>query len=209
MEIIHVFGDSHVAMFSGVDERGYGFPNDLDTLVSFRTYNMGPVLAYNFIKKIDKFPEWIEEFNVKRMILYIGEIDVRVWLVKIAESTLRSLSDVVMETVFRYIEGIDKIKKLVDELIVFGPHPQRFQEDGILKDFHYGTYPQIYEAGELFNQYLKKYKPVDIKVFSIFSKIMDQELNKKYDFYADDFHLKSSTSLKLILESMKEEGIQL
>jgi hypothetical protein len=205
--MIHVFGDSHVAMFSGVDERALGFPNTRDQLSIFRTYDMGPILAYNFHKRINFFPEWVDKFEIERILFYIGEIDVRMWSVKIAHEQNRSLNGVVLETVLRYIDGVMRVATLVKEVIVFGPHPQRRQPDGILKDFHYGTYDEIYEAGKLFNHHLKESKGVTI--CSLFPRMMGKEINKQFDYYMDDFHLKATKCLPMIMDTLKEEGVQL
>jgi hypothetical protein len=207
--MIHVFGDSHVSMFSGIDERALEFPNSRDTHPMFKTYDMGSVLAYNFIDKVDLFTEWVDKYQVNRILLCLGEIDVRFYSVRMAYEKNKTISDIVLETVLRYLEGVSKVKELVDELIIFAPHPQRWHSDGILKDFHYGTYDEIYEAGLLFTKYLKENKPKDIIVCSIFSKMMEQKINKQSDFYMDEYHLKASKCLDFILDSLKEEGVQL
>ena len=201
-EIIHVFGDSHVSLFSGVDQRAKGFPNEGDTILDFRTYEMGPVLAYTLINRLSQLQEWIGLYNIKSLMLYIGEIDVRIHIVKHARIDGISISESTRKVVERYVDGIMQISKLVDDVIIFGPHPQYKQKNGKVKDEHFGTYEEIYEAGRLFNLYLRSH---DVRTVSLFDTMMEHKLNEDMAYYMDSFHLKPTMCLPMALDLLKQE----
>jgi len=200
--VTHVFGDSHVALFSGVDQRAEGFPNERDTLPAFRTYQMGPVLAYNFSKWLPQLQKWIDFYNITSLIFYVGEIDTRVHIVKHAQIKGVSIGEITRRVVERYVDVIIRINKLVKDVIVFGPHPQYKQKSGEVNDEHFGTYDQIYEAGKLFNVYLRD---INVRAVSLFDTMMEHKLNEDRAYYMDDFHLKPTMCLPMALK-MLERG---
>jgi len=208
-DVIHVFGDSHVALFSGVDKRTLGVPNFHDCVPRFRTYEFGPILAYRFHsfyrQSENLFDYWITINNIERVMLYIGEIDVRVHLVKQAQKQHRSIDVITEEAVSLYLEGVVSVSAKIADITLFGPHPQYRQPDGVLRDFHYGSYEDIYEAGERFNFYLEKNRPPNIKFATIFYDMMSRKLNTDRDFYMDDFHIKPTKCLQMAISQLDKE----
>jgi hypothetical protein len=73
--MIHCIGDSHVMVFTGVDE----IKENNDSLPFFRTHWIGPRTAFNIIDKTDTISRIIKS-NVKEgddILFCFGEIDCR------------------------------------------------------------------------------------------------------------------------------------
>lgn len=110
--MIHCIGNSHVQVFSGADPMVY-WPDTAQNLVpGFRTYNIGPIIAYNFTTKhLPKVRQVIEKEKIGKIgstdsiMLVVGEVDCRWHLPYQASLQKRDALDVVQETVGRYFES--------------------------------------------------------------------------------------------------------
>ena len=101
-DTIHVFGNSHSALFAGAPPcgnvvpkekekpRGRGYTDKHPTL-PFRTWFLGPILAYNFFENhfqkvkdhIKEKKEWFPAST--KIVLVVGEVDCRLHIPKQAK----------------------------------------------------------------------------------------------------------------------------
>src|SRR5215510_11271588 len=107
-ETIYCVGDSHVCFFSGEDKIQPAWPEiGDDQLPWFRSYRLGPVLAYNLCRVSASNRGRENLFDVceyhipggASLLLCFGEIDCRVHLQKQSILQCRLLQDVVAECV--------------------------------------------------------------------------------------------------------------
>jgi hypothetical protein len=107
---IHCIGDSHAAFFSGLDEMQPIWPRrSSDTLPFFRSYRLGPVLAYNLgtpgtrsggHEKLRQVLALLPRGAT--ILLCFGEIDCRAHLLRQARLQQREPAEVVGECADRY-----------------------------------------------------------------------------------------------------------
>lgn len=140
-ETIHVFGNSHAALFTGappsgniVSEakekpRGRGYTDKHPTL-PFRTWYLGSVLAYTFYDKhLPKVKEHIEENKSwfppgTKIVLMVGEIDCRVAIPKQATfHPNKTREEMVHDVIDRFFESGVEIERMGYEPIFFGMCP--------------------------------------------------------------------------------------
>lgn len=117
---IHCIGDSHVCFFSGQERQGGGIPGQDDHLPWFRSYWVGPALAYNLCETGTTTQSREQLFEILRsdvprggcVLLCFGEIDCRSQLIRRSEESGRALTVVVGECVQRYASVFCEIKSV-------------------------------------------------------------------------------------------------
>lgn len=114
MEPIHCIGDSHVSFFSGTDRLVPVWPErSVDRLPFFRTYRVGPALAWNLgrLETTARGREQTEEILRTAVppgapVLFLfGEIDCRYHLLKQAEKQGREVSELARECAEAYFHA--------------------------------------------------------------------------------------------------------
>jgi SAM-dependent methyltransferase len=219
-EPIFCVGDSHVCFFSGQDKIGECAPLTGDDLMPlFRTYWLGPVLAYNLIESgtttlgREKLHSLLSTGAIpvgSRILLSAGEIDCRMHLLKQAGSQGRPLESVVQECVQRYLGALLELKiggwRPMVWAVVPSGDPDETQAN---PDWpHWGTVEQRNETVALFNRELERVMPANgIPVVSIYESI-NSEGRQRPEYFMDPFHL-SQTAMPLAIEAVKEALEQL
>ena len=157
--MINIFGNSHAAIFTGAPPcgnivpkvkevpRGRGYTEPHPSL-PFRTWFLGPVLAYTFFEKHFKMikkhitdnPSWFPKGS--KIVLVCGEVDCRLHIPKHSKKSKNaSRKKLVQDVVDRYILAGVELKKMGYDPIFFGTHPTTapeywFDEYSPVRDQH-------------------------------------------------------------------------
>ena len=135
--MIHCIGDSHTSFFSGSNRIQPIWPKESNNKIPlFRTYHIGPTLAYNLCNSgthtngREKLFKIIEGINKNDFVLLsFGEIDCRVHIAKQAYLQNKSIDDIIKECVKRYFSVILKIKDFGYKIILWGVIPTSPSEE--------------------------------------------------------------------------------
>lgn len=215
---ISVFGDSHTMFFCGknlglnswfplVDNKqeGWGIKTD-STFLHFRKKKycvlwVGPGLAYNLINKNSHVKVYNKaEFLSKyfwnygdKIICSFGEIDIRTHILKYTDE--RSYKEIVDDTVEKYIDFLKWLRNLGNyRIAVWGPIAS--QKDIWEENPQFprvGTEVERNTVTHYFNEKLSlECKKNGFGFYSIFSKLVDNNMKTKEEFILDKCHLKPS-----------------
>jgi hypothetical protein len=240
-ETIHVFGNSHAALFTGAPPSGNLVPKakekpkgrgytDKHPTLPFRTWYLGPTLAYTFYEKhLPKIKSHISENKQwfpkgAKILLMVGEIDCRLAIPK--QAKLRpdaSNKQLVNEVVDRFFKTGIEIKKMGYEPIFFGmcpttdpdywfnpntPGHHDISADVKQNWFKYGTKNQRNNFSIIWNNYMsEKCDKHKFTFISIYDKIVDQNNEAKNEYFVDSIHLKHDTCIDFIVEEFKNKNI--
>jgi hypothetical protein len=118
--VVHVIGDSHACFFSGNDRIEHPWPEPSDDRIDlFRTYWLGPALAYNLphlhttVRAREKLLLALAYGRVPprgMVMLTFGEIDCRYHLLRQAQLQHRDVEGLVHECVQRYLSVVREIR---------------------------------------------------------------------------------------------------
>lgn|GEM_PF-713777 len=203
--MIHCIGDSHVSVFTGVDE----VKDNCGTLPFFRTYWLGPQTAYNVMKKASVIEGIVKEQADKgdSVLLCFGEIDCRTHLVRQAELQGRPLPEVVKDCVESYVRIFERVGRYGHRLIAWNVPPSSFG------NWSYGAYPtygscaQRNEATKIFNGLLRKYcESIGATYISVYSRLLDKDGLPDPLFFMDNIHL-SQKVMPFIMEELQRAGV--
>ncbi len=203
--MIHCIGDSHVLVFTGVDE----VKENCDALPFFRTHWLGPQTAYNVMKKAALIEGIVKEQVDKgdSILFCFGEIDCRTHLVRQAELQGRPLAEVVKDCVENYVRIFERVGRYGHRLIAWNVPPSSFG------NWSYGDYPtygscaQRNEATAIFNSLLRKYcERRGAMYISIYSRLLDKDGLPDPLFFMDNIHL-SQKVMPFILEELQKAGV--
>tara|TARA_Y100000034_G_C6827199_1_gene373055 strand:- start:417 stop:1010 length:594 start_codon:yes stop_codon:yes gene_type:complete len=196
--MIHCIGDSHVAVFSGLKRMcpKYGIPKwgNHDKLKLFKTYRLGPILAYNLSNKTDLICSIIDKIKEKedenKFLFHFGEIDCRAHIPRFTNKKDVLIPPVVDECVKRYMDAILVIKdKLEIAPIIFGPVASTKN-----KNFIGGNYPAV---GSILHRN---------KITKHFNSQLKKMITKR-EYYCDQIHLSSQLAMPLVKKEMKKLNI--
>ncbi len=211
--IVHCIGDSHVCFFSGKNEIHPQWPNYIGENFPFKTYRLGPCVAYNLCNfntttKCREALLLLLSFLHKKsnILLCFGEIDCRAHLVKQAEKQNRSYEDIAKECVNKYFEVILEIKNMGFNVGAWGPIPSTdFSDYEANHPFpSYGTCQQRNTVTRLFNDYLAELcLKNEVMFVSIFEYLIKPDLSPKMEYFIDQNHL-SQDIFPLALKKIKE-----
>lgn len=210
---IHCIGDSHVSVFSGHNKIVHGFPFSGDKLTPFRTYHIGPYLAFNLsssnhISRRIIF-DILSVIPQKSMILLcFGEIDCRNHLVKQSQIQNKSLYEIVQSCVEKYLHFILEIKNKGYKPIVWGPVATSNSEIIINQNpqfSSYGTYQIRNQSIKLFNNILEqKCAEENISFISILKFLLNDDMTSKSEYYLDSIHL-SQNAIPIITKAFSKQ----
>ncbi|MFY9311370.1 MAG: hypothetical protein WAQ28_20155 [Bacteroidia bacterium] len=209
---IHVIGDSHVSVFSGIDTIQNAWPNKSTNIFPpFVSYRIGPVTAFNSYKKIQVFKKILtfKSSGVNKKMDYVmlcfGEIDIRVHLIKQKEIQGVDLEIIVEKCLKQYLLTIQAIANWGYNVIVFGPIASANKEIIIDNYSSYGSTKERNNATRLFNRSLEsECKKMNVLFISFFEEMVDENENTKTEFLSDDIHLSAKT-LPIIYEKLKKQ----
>lgn len=212
--MIHCIGDSHVCVFSGQPKIVDGLPSPLDILPGFRTYRLGPHLAYSVgdrnhsnyhtaIGLIKRLP--ITESTI---LISYGEIDCRAHILYQSEKQGREIYSIVDEVISRYEVFISDVYKMGYKVIVWCPIATCNYDSDVMKDPtsfpHYGSTIVRNGITKQFGDTLfERFKGhTNIKVLSLLDKLLNDDMTSKMEYYMDGVHL-SQKAMPFILEALE------
>ena len=228
---IEIFGNSHAAVITGAPPSGKKVPKqkelpfgrgftDVNPDYSFRTWFLGPILAYNFrqnhlqkvYKHIKENPKVFQRDNVVIM-LAVGEIDCRVHLPKYVGK--RSVENVVEECVLRYHEAILELAHAGHKVAVMGAIPSLCDESLRKK---MSPKEQVYNmSGDTFtrNKVAKSWEEIhsslcnkdQIPYVSIYRHLVDDKGMTNESMFCDFIHLSHEKTINHWLSSFEDNGI--
>ena len=203
--IIHCIGDSHVSIFNGTDNISMGgeLPYSKDTHPNFKSYNLGPALAYNLNKKGHKWNNLLNNVlkNIPKkdyILLSFGQIDCCNHLPK--QKILqpeRSYIVIIKECVNKYFSVIKNIKEEGFNVIVYGPVIPQYCE--------YAQYNREDKkfALKLFTEYLSLLcKDNNILHISMYDKLTDKNDMLIKHYYRETMHL-NTNAFELVINELK------
>lgn len=202
---IYVIGDSHVNFFSGQELINFvPFEFDIrccrDILVYFKTFNLGPVLAYNLNRgnsqnKVKEKIDFLLTQNIIPKGAYIlccfGEIDLRTQVFKQTKLQNTSYQKVVDDILKGYASFLQKMTTLGYKMICWGPVASQKDKCKGNKDFPaVGTEIERNLATKYFNQQLEKIcAGLGVHFVSIYENLIDKNGKTKAKYFADKCHL--------------------
>lgn len=198
--LIHCIGDSHVSFFSGEDRMQPLWPVDSNQLIPiFKSYRLGPVLAYNLCKRRTRSGGREKLFSLlmnhipplSRILLCFGEIDCRVHLPKQVQMSNRLLNEIVRECVERYFSVVMEVKRLDYRLTLWNVIPSTLQENTDHVEYApVGGCMLRNDISRLFNDMLRQLASTEeIEFISIFDSLVDSNGMTDTSYYADEIHL--------------------
>lgn len=227
-----IIGNSHAALLTGAPPsgnkvskekekpRGRGYTNKHPNL-PFRTWFLGPVLAYNFYEHhLTKVYEFISEQPVifkdkdTMILMCVGEIDCRVHLPKYVSKD-RTPTQVVIECVLRYHRAITHLINDGYNVGVLGAIPS-LSDESIkkmmpLKEQSYNLSGDtllrntIVKEWELVHSQLCKQN--GIPYITIYENLIDKNGNTREELYADFIHLSHDKTIDYWLAAFKRENL--
>jgi|688.fasta_scaffold206668_2 hypothetical protein len=226
-----IFGNSHAAILTGAPPsgnivpkskekpRGPGFTQPHPSL-PFRTWFLGPVLAYNFYENhLHKIYSHIKEnpdkFDEQTMILLqVGEIDCRAHLPKYVNLNT-SVEHVVRQCIDRYHRSISELVEKGYKVGVLGVIPS--QSDEKIKSILSGSELASNLSGntnlrrdiclEWERYHSSICKNQSIPYISIYEKLTDKDRLAIEDFYVDSIHLSHDKTINLWIQSFKDANL--
>jgi len=209
--VIYCIGDSHVSFFSGYNKvLGVWLTSHQERVPVFKSFNIGPRLAFNISKKnslgyetVFKILESIPEGSY--VMLCFGEIDCRVHLFKQAVIQKKNLKKVVNECVDRYFSLIKELKKMGYQVLVWHVIPSTVFEMKYIEFPTFGNCKQRNDVTKLFNKRLTFWaKKEKIPVISLFDKLVYTNGLTNMKYFIDPIHL-SSLALPLVIEQIEKK----
>lgn len=212
-QIIHCIGDSHINVFSGQKDIQPIWPEiSKNSIEFFKTYRLGPVLAYNLCKldtetkgreKLFKILNTIPKNST--IILSFGEIDCRFHLLKQSEIQKRSIEDIVNECVERYFSVILEVKNLNYNVLILEVIPSTPIPSSNKPEFPiYGTCTERNNVTSIFNKYLEKLlNKKSIPMIRISKKITNRDGFIKTKYLRDPVHL-NQKAIPIIIEEINK-----
>jgi hypothetical protein len=131
---IHCIGDSHVSFFSGTDKLQPCWPERSDDrLPWFRTFHIGPALAFNLTRANTSTRGRESLFEVldqavpagARVLLCFGEIDCRAHVLKQAVRRNEQIARIVESVLDAYFLAVREVRARGFEVIVYNAVPTR------------------------------------------------------------------------------------
>lgn len=215
LRVVHVIGDSHVSLFSGRDEMVGAWPRpSRDLHPRFRTYRLGPALAYRLpdarttSRGRERLLTVLAFGGIPRaatVLLSFGEIDCRYHLPRVIECTGRPAEEVVRECVSRYASVVREVRDLGFDTLVWGVIPALEQDpSGEDAEYpHWGTAEKRNDVIRRFNDLLSRELSGDgIPVVSVFDRLIGTDGTlPDARWYMDRVHL-SSAALPVAIEAL-------
>jgi len=186
--MIKCIGDSHCSLFNGEENTISvvgGYPSCNDKNKDYRTFNIGPALAYNTSSKNHnsniEFNKVINNFVNKDDIILIslGQIDCSVHLPKQKlKQSSRQYNEIIVECAKKYSDFIiDIYNKVNNKIIIYGPVISGNKE---VTDYKFeDKILAVTTFTKYLNDYFKNYK--NIYTLSLL----------EYDVFFDKTHLSS------------------
>ncbi|MCZ4244697.1 SGNH/GDSL hydrolase family protein [Pedobacter punctiformis] len=209
---IHFIGDSHSSFFSGVNiiQPEYPFSSN-DTISYFRTYRLGPVLAYSLssnnttCRGREKLFQVIDTLPKKsNIVLCFGEIDCRYHLLFQSAKKKIPLEDVINDCLNNYFKTVLEIRKLSYNVGIWGAIPTSYFNNNPLFP-SYGTHLDRNRCTKIFNTKLESLcEQHGIIFFSIFKSMVKKNLYTLPYVFFDGIHL-SQVVMPIALNEIRKQ----
>ena len=204
-EKIYVIGDSHVNFFSGNDEIGFvpylkGIHKCRDKLKCFRTFHVGPILAYNLnaYNTSTGGRELIERLIARGdlpkgayVMCCFGEVDLRCHVMKQAQLQNVSFKKVVDDIIVEYVTFLKRMQSLGYRMICWGPVSS--SKDEWTENPKYprsGTESERNEATLYFNRRLEEEcSRIGAHFVSVIDDLLDENYKTKEMYISYGCHL--------------------
>lgn len=121
--MIYAIGNSHVNIFSGKDN-GFFHPGESP---GFKSFPMGPTIAYNFTEHhLPKIEKIIEDYQIpkgSKILLVVGEVDCRWHIPFQAHKQNRQTGLIIDECLSRFFKTFLTLSEMGYEPMGWGTHP--------------------------------------------------------------------------------------
>ena len=217
--MIHCIGNSHACLFSGSNVHPGCFHiwpqrNNFDQLPFFRTYSIGPAIAYYFYEHHHyKILDIINNVHIPKtdsIMFCIGEVDCRWHIPFQAKLQNRTIEEVIVECVQRYFQSLKEINNMGYKVMAWMAHPSTIAGHNENPDSPvYETCQIRNEISCLFNNELNKLcKQHGIYFLDIFKQLLDPVTGlTDMNYYIDYCHLDAIKTMPLIIEKLKRDKI--
>lgn len=218
-----VLGDSHVGFFSGgeglsltpighdinVCKAVEGFP--------FTVLHCGPCLAYTCNSKDSSYGFYTKSNLLKktfisrgaRIIVSLGEIDIRAHIFKEAEKQGRIAEDIAEDVLAKFLEYLVSLKEEGYDVFCWGPVATQPDNDPATTGFpHFGTEIERNRMTEYYNSRLEKLcDEKGIGFLTIFHSLITEDYRTRIEYYSEDhFHL-GQKAMAMAKPLLQQSGI--
>ena len=208
---IHFIGNSHVSLFSG----SYDLFQK-DQIDIFKTYHLGPTIAYNFYEHhFFKVLEIIKNSDINKeedyICLVVGEVDCRWHLPLQANIQNKNINDIVIECVNRFFRCHLELQRMGYKIISWGGHPST--TSGHCDNLNCPVFGEcLYrnKIGNIFKNYLKEISDSNnIKFVSIYDYLLNDDGTTNMSFFRENdyCHLNPNKCLEHVYSELKENNI--
>lgn len=204
IDMIHCVGDSHANFFSGFDimQPEWPSPGIQNRYPFFRSYRIGPALAYNLCDNHTTTKGWerlmglLEVIPKGSFILFcFGEIDCRAHILLQAKKLSRPIEEVVFNVVKRYFSIINEIQSKGYHPIVWGVAPSAPSDVNskivVPPQFlFHGSRSERNHVTRKFNeQCCKMAKEGGVFFINLFDSLINPDQTPKREYFVDEIHL--------------------
>lgn len=196
---IHCIGDSHASFFSGREKMQPEWPKRSDDRWPFfRSYRLGPTLAYNLCrsgtssrgreKLLDVLHRRVRPGD--RVLLCFGEIDCRAHLIRQSQARGMSAGELARECVDRYFQVIEEIKAQGFQAMVWNvlPPTTLMIDEGAFPVA--GSFDERMVVTRLFNAFLvQRCDQAGVPFVSIFDALLGPDGAPDHSYFLDRIHL--------------------
>ena len=210
--MIHVFGNSHAHFFTGSQPGTFGigeFHNE-----NFKSYSLGPVIAYNFYEHhYPNLKEILLNINFNKdtdyILLAIGEVDCRWHLPLQCKKQQRMYQDVVQECIDRFFRTYIDLQKSGYRVIGWGGHPSSIEE-------HDDNPNKPVFGNCLYRNMISKHwdllmsnkcQTKNIEYISIIDELIDSTGLTKMEYFIDYCHLDHEKAKHMVLDKLKQKNL--
>lgn len=207
---IHVLGDSHTSLFTGLHGVCPRVPRDCpQALPGFRVWHLGPYLAYSFANPRHEVRKVAKRCVVSlpkqaRVLLWMGEIDCRNHVCKHA-SSVAGIRRVATQVAQRYVQAGVSLLAAREVAFITVPPPTIAQHGNQHQPTN-GTFSQRQAAARAFNAVLRREaKALGAKVLDLYDLLSDTKGRPNTAYFADGVHA-DPRCLPVVLEALREMG---
>ena len=209
--MIYVFGNSHAHFFTDSTPARSGEGENRNEY--FRSFSLGPVIAYNFFEH--HYPSMINILNGlpfssgDHVLIAVGEVDCRWHLLKQAEVQQRDVIELTHECIDRFFRAHLHLKENGYSVIGWGGHPSTKNTFGnVPEDPVYGDCLTRNRVSLAWNDYLEsKCKENNINFVSIIRDLINLDGITKMEYYWDYCHLDAKKYLPTVIDRFKEKKL--
>lgn len=219
--ILHVIGDSHTALFNGVNKIQPKYPeengkiNNIDSIPYIKTYRINAGTAFHSKKKATPIiNNIIKNINKNDYLVFCyGEVDCRAHLIKQFKlQSNRTHNEIIEECVDKLMETILYFKNNNYKIIAYGPPPTFTDENKshVPIDRWFGTHYERNVVTKKFNDiYKNNCLKHNIKFFTLFYDLVNNNLETKKNVHLNDGMHLSSNVFNILFNKIKKLNLEI